>query len=361
MAGRFVAIVQARLGSSRLPAKMLHPLCGRAVILRVVDRLRAVRSLDGIVVGVPDTPEDRPLVEFLREAGVDAIAWPGDPNDLLGRYIGVARARDADGILMVDGDCPLLDPDTCERMLAALRTAPEVEYVRIAPPSIEGGVACLRRATFERIDREGAVGPEREHATLRILERPQDFAIADIAPDPMFADPADTHRFWLDTPADLLFLESVLSRLERRGSLVDLRDVVRLLREEPSLRALNGHVLQRDPRAACRWVALLPPELEGGRPLFSEISEGLSERHRLGVRTFRGPDAVDEAARLGADCVVVASDDPRLGELTESVGPNASIALAEPGSEASVVVEKIGLALAPEPTPGPARGEGARA
>ncbi len=339
MSGRAVAIVQARMGSSRLPGKVLRPLAGRPVILRVVDRLRAVADLDEIVVAVPDTADDRPLVELLRAEGVAVHPWAGEAADLLGRYIGVGRAHDADEILMVDSDCPLLDPDTAGRMLAALRDAPDAEYVRIQPPSIEGGVACLRLATFERLDREGARGAEREHATLRILEHPEEFRIVEIDPDPMFADPADTHRFWLDTSADLRFLETLMARLERPGELVDLRDVVRLLREEPALREINGHVQQRDPRSESRWVALLPPEDGTGSDLFAAIAATLSERHRLGARMLRGPRAAAEAG--GAACVVVTADDPRRRELFDASVPHAAIEWAERDACALAVAGRI--------------------
>jgi spore coat polysaccharide biosynthesis protein SpsF len=246
---RFAALVQARMGSTRLPGKVMLPLAGRAAILRVVDRLRAVHGLDGFAVITPDTAEDQPLVRFLEAERVPVFAWDGPPADLLGRYIAAARALAADGILMVDSDCPLFDPDTASRMIAALRAAPDAEYVRIAPYSIEGGVACLRRSTFLRIDAEGAAGPDREHATLRILREPERFRIADIAPDPAFADPADAHRFWLDTRADHEFLERVFARLARFSAVPDLRDVVALLRREPALRQINAHVRQNNPLA----------------------------------------------------------------------------------------------------------------
>ncbi|MGH0033718.1 MAG: cytidylyltransferase domain-containing protein [Myxococcota bacterium] len=345
MSERFAAIVQARLGSSRLPGKVLRPLAGRAVIARVVDRLRSVAGLQGVVVAVPDTDEDRPLIDFLRRHRIDFHAFRGDPSDLLSRYIETARVFGVDGILMVDSDCPLLDPDTCARMLAALRAAPDADYVRISPASIEGGVACLRRSTFERLSREGARGAEREHATLRILEHPEAYRIVDIEPDPMFADPDDAHRFWLDTPADLRFLETVLARLERPGREVDLRDVVRLLRREPELRGINGHVKQRDPRAATRCVALLPPADGRDAELFDAIADALTERHRVGVRTLRGAGVGAEIVRLGAACVVMASDDPRCREVAEPLRGRASTLLAEPGASAAGVADRVWSAL----------------
>lgn len=311
-----MAIIQARVGSTRLPGKVLRNLAGQPVILHVVERLRRVAGLDGIVVSVPDTETDRPLVDLLSRNRIHVDRWPGHVSDLLGRYLAAAQAARAEGILMVDSDCPLLDPDTAARMIAALRADSDAECVRIEPAGIEGGVACLRRATFARIDAEGATGPEREHATLRILEHPESFRIVEIAPDPCFADPADAHRFWLDTPADGRFLEAVYERLWRPGEIVDLRDVVRLLRREPALRSINAHVRQRDPRSPGRLVALLPGDSDHSRSFFCALGEQLAEQYRIGSRILHGPRAVREATQIGADCMVLSSGDPRAGDST---------------------------------------------
>ena len=247
MKDRCVAIVQARLTSSRLPGKVLRPLAGRAVILHVVDRLRCVEGLDEVVVAVPATPEDRPLIKFLLAHDVAVFSYCGPTEDLLGRYVAAGQALAATRILMVDSDCPLFDPKTASRMVAALRDNPDAEYVRLAPFSIEGGVACLRLSTFERIDEEGAVGADREHATLQILREPDKFKIKDIPVEDAFSDPADAHRFWLDTQADYEFLNEIYTRLWNGSDIVDLRAVLALLRDEPQLRDINSHVRQNDP------------------------------------------------------------------------------------------------------------------
>ena len=309
MSGRNVAIVQARVGSGRLPGKVLLPLAGVPAILQVVRRLAHVPSLDAIVVSTPAGPDEAPLHELLRRERIDLHIFDGEPDDLLGRYVAAGEAFDADTVLMVDGDCPLLHPPTGERMLRRLAECPEAEYVRIAPWTLEGGMACLRLATFQRLDRETPPGPYREHATLRILERPERFAIAELPVDAAFADRADAHRLWLDTPADHRFLDTVFRRLQRGAEPVDLRDVLALLRREPALREINAHVRQKDPFAECPLVAFLPPEAEPER--FAAIERLAAERHRLGVRRLVGPGALGEARRLGLRWAVMEPGDPR--------------------------------------------------
>jgi len=313
MSGRAVAIVQVRLGSRRLPDKVLLPIAGRSVVEHVAERLAAVAGLDAVVFATPAGRAQAPLHTHLRACGLVGFAWDGAPNDLLGRYLATARTHGAERILMVDGDCPLLDPDTCARMLAALADAPDAEYVRIAPAGIEGGVACLRRSTFERIEREGATGAYREHATLRILREPEAFRIVDIPPDPAFADPADAHRFWLDTPDDLRFLRCVFDRLgpAAAGKPVDLREVVALLRREPRLRAINAHVDQKDPFFDSPLVAVLTtPDPQGARRS-QQIARALTHAFHFGVRCIE--DAARRTDERGEpfEALVALDHDPR--------------------------------------------------
>lgn len=332
---RFVAIVQARIGSSRLPGKVLLPLAGRPVVCHVVERLRRVRGLDHIVVATPAGSDNAPLIELLEREDVPTRVWDGDEADLLGRYLDAGRASGAGGVVMVDSDCPLFDIDTVSRMVEALRGNPDAEYVRISPPSIEGGVACLRLSTFERIHREGPSGPEREHATLRILEHPEQFRIVDIAPDPAFADLSRAHRFWLDTDADYRFLQEVFSRLAGGPEPVDLHAVVRLLDAEPALRDLNSHVKQRDPTRRALTVVLVPPDDAQGRAFFDALAKRLVEVHQVGVHTV-AQSCSEVGAMEGFDAAVLQRGDPRIETLPFPVYETSS---DEPVARAAADVE----------------------
>lgn len=280
---RVIAIVQARMSSSRLPRKVLLSLAGRPTILHIVDRLRATRGVDDVVIACTATEDDEPLVATLVSEGVEVFAYDGDPNDLLTRYIAVGRHYDAGIILMVDGDCPLIDPDTGARMIDALRQAPDAEYVRIEPASIEGGMACVRLSTYERLDQEGAVGPYREHALLKVTEDFESFSIASIAPDPEFVDSSASYRFWLDTHEDYEFLSAVYDRLYQPGGIVDLRQVVALLKREPALLRMNAHVKQTDPLREPTPVAVKWPTDADRASLFESIRRALLDGHRFDV------------------------------------------------------------------------------
>ena len=108
MSGKVVAIIQARMGSSRLPGKVLALIEGRPVLWHIVHRLQRTGSLDGVVVAMPDGPRDEPIREFARTLRVPAVAGSG--LDLIDRLCRTGEACGAEAIVRVTADCPLVDP-----------------------------------------------------------------------------------------------------------------------------------------------------------------------------------------------------------------------------------------------------------
>lgn len=340
---RAVAVVQARMGSTRLPGKSLLPLAGRALIFHVVDWLRRTEGLDDVVVATTSEPNDDPLAAALEMEGVAVYRHPGASGDLLGRFIGAGRRHRADIVLHVCGDCPLFAPETAARMIARLRDEPEAEYVAI-DPALEGGVACLRLSTYERLDREGATGPYREHATLRIIEQPEEFRITKITAHPAYVG-RPQRRLWLDTPADHAFLSAIFDRLYAADRPIRLEDVLDLLDREPALSALNQHVEQKDPHFTSPIVGVAAGRDEDERALLSALSRELIERHHVGVqpldRALAGSTSrpralvlvegmVMEAPPEGVPVLVVSRDEP-LDRAAERI----RAAVARPGAAGS--------------------------
>ena len=103
-----VAIIQARMGSSRFPGKVLQPILGKPMLWHIVRRVRGARSIDEVVVAVPDTPADEVLRQFCRDYEIPFFA--GSEADVLDRFLGAARQFGADPVLRITADCPLVDP-----------------------------------------------------------------------------------------------------------------------------------------------------------------------------------------------------------------------------------------------------------
>lgn len=278
-----VAIIQARMGSSRLPNKVLLPLAGSELLIHIVERLKSVPSLDHIIVATTAGETDNPIVEFCAQRGISVFAYGGAEDDLLGRYIECGEQYSADAIVMVCGDCPLFDPVGVEQRVQLLLQKPTVEYAQYSGPTIEGGVAVLRLATFKKIAGLVKDAAHHEHATLFLMEHPDQFKIDSVEVDKAFRD--IKHRLWLDTPADYAFLSELYKRLHRPGEVIDLHQVVDLLKTDEGLCALNAHVTQKQVRPYGYSVCLDLTGLEEG---FDEkaiaVAHRLIEQYNIGLR-----------------------------------------------------------------------------
>src|SRR5215831_4635344 len=120
-----VAIIQARFGSTRLPGKVLKPLGSGIVLDHAIARCRAIPSVDAVVIATTDREEDAAIVAAAERAC--ALVHRGSVEDVLSRYAGAAKLAEADVVLRVTSDCPLIDPGICDRLIR-LRAAAGVDY-----------------------------------------------------------------------------------------------------------------------------------------------------------------------------------------------------------------------------------------
>jgi spore coat polysaccharide biosynthesis protein SpsF len=116
---RIVAVIQARMGSSRLPGKVARPVAGATLLERMIERVAAARYLDEIVVATTRRPEDRAIIEICQPLRVPVYA--GHPTDLLDRHLQAARATGAEALIKIPSDCPLIDPRIIDRVVGFYR------------------------------------------------------------------------------------------------------------------------------------------------------------------------------------------------------------------------------------------------
>lgn len=162
---RRVAIIQARMSSTRFPGKVLAPLGGMPMILFMVQRVRTARRVDHLAVATSTAPSDDPLAALLAAHGVDCFR--GSLSDVLDRYTQAARRHEAQHVVRLTGDCPLMDADLIDRGLEELSHG-DVDYVtNTSPPSYPDGldVECFTMAALETAWREARKPSEREHVT----------------------------------------------------------------------------------------------------------------------------------------------------------------------------------------------------
>lgn len=209
-----LVVVQARSKSRRLPRKVLRPLAGEPMLLRQLERIQAAHTPINVVVATTTDPSDDVIVMLAHHAGVDVVR--GHPTDLLARHLTAAKRANADVVVKIPSDCPLIDPDAIDCVIGAFQaSAGRVDYAsNLHPPSWPDGndVEVFTTEALQRAEASALKSYEREHTTPYFWENPDRFAILNVRwPDGR--DLSRTHRFTVDYEADLRFVCAVFDAL----------------------------------------------------------------------------------------------------------------------------------------------------
>jgi spore coat polysaccharide biosynthesis protein SpsF len=235
---RIVAIIQARMGSERLPGKVLARIGNSSLLTILIHRLKQSSCLDLIVVATTPKKDDDAIVELAKR---EHVCWHrGSDQDVLGRYYEAATRFNADVIVRVTADNPLTDPELMDRLIGAhLKNRWDYSYCPDAP--LGTGVEVLDFAALDAANQATSNQSEREHVTLYLRLHPNKFAIQAI--ECLSRDPS--MRLTVDTAADLALMNALDEML---GPLqdVEIKRVAELLESNPELREINKHVVQKD-------------------------------------------------------------------------------------------------------------------
>ena len=233
-----LAILQARMSSSRLPGKVLLPLAGAPMILRQIERVSRSRRIDRLVVATSDRPDDDALAQTLTDAGV--AVFRGSLDDVLARFVGALDAfGPADYVVRLTADCPLADPTVIDATIETV-IATGADYGSNTPPhrtypkgvDIEAMTASALRAAAAR-----ATSPEeREHVTWALHRNPDLYRQAFLSQD---ADEGAV-RWTVDYPHDYDFVRAVYDALYKANPAFTSDDVRALVRSRPDLVRLGG-------------------------------------------------------------------------------------------------------------------------
>ncbi|MEO5580071.1 MAG: glycosyltransferase family protein, partial [Gemmatimonadaceae bacterium] len=242
MTNRTVAIIQARMGSQRLPGKVLCDIAGQSMLERVVRRVQRSRLIDETVVATSVSDADDRIVSACGEMGVAFTR--GDEEDVLDRFRAAALAHDATICVRVCADSPLIDPDVCDLAVATLRDSdPAGDYAsNKLQPSYPLGldVEAFTIGALERAWRAATDAYQRSHVTVYIYESGEDFRLLPVR------DAVDRHswRWTVDTGDDLAFVREIFARLGGNNDF-SYTDVVNLIENDPRLTLINAHVRPR--------------------------------------------------------------------------------------------------------------------
>ena len=238
MSRRVVAVVQARLGSTRLPGKTLADIEGRPMLAHVAERAQAIPGVTETVVATTTNPIDQAIAAFARGAGIPCVR--GSEEDVLDRFRLAAIEREAEIVVRVTADCPLLDPEVAGLVLGEyLHGGGAIDYVsNVHPPTYPDGLdtEVFSRDALEVAWREARMPSDREHVTSYVWRRPERFRLTNVSGREDWSG----HRWTVDAEADLAFVRAVFASLRGHRGLIGMRDVLSLLRDHPEIRDLNA-------------------------------------------------------------------------------------------------------------------------
>src|ERR1700744_1401617 len=243
---RVVAVIQARMGSTRLPGKVLRPGAGKPLLWHIVHRLRGCQLLEDIVLPSTVNLADEAIVEWCNAEGTTVVRGPEE--NVLARYATAAEKLESDIIVRVSSDAPFIDAGFVDHLVATL-IEQDGDYVLLEEGAecAHEGVDPFSRRALDRLMMDAAHDPAaKEHVTGYFKLHPDFVKIVRAAPYPPLARKGG--RLTVDTPDDLAFVEAVHARLQAGPGEAVLADLLLLLEREPDLNRINAHVKQKPIR-----------------------------------------------------------------------------------------------------------------
>ncbi len=250
---KYLVIIQARCGSSRLPGKVLKDICGKTCLERVIDRVGRSRIVDEVMVATTMNQEDLPVVNLVSGLGVRVFA--GSAEDVLDRYYQAAKLVKPEYVIRITADCPVVDPAILDD--AAGRMAPDDDYCAALTETLADGldIEVMKYDALARAWREAKLASEREHVTLYIKNHGELFKLRNY--ECGFADLHD-ERWTLDEERDYEFILKIYEHFTGIGrGYFSAEEIYGYLNENPGLRKINAGItrnegLQASLRNDCR-------------------------------------------------------------------------------------------------------------
>ncbi len=241
-----VAIVQARMTSSRLPGKILRPVLGKPLLELLVERLKRARRVDQVVIATTTNDTDDEVEALTERLGIGCFR--GSEHDVLARVLGAAHAHQVDVIVEITGDCPLIDFEVIDK-LVEVHQANDFDYVanvlkRTFPRGLDTQVFAT--SVLEEVARLTDDPTDHEHVSLYIYEHPERFKLHNL-------ESGLPEEFWdlrltVDTPDDFELIRRIYEALYSANPAFTIHDIVALFQRRPELRAVNQHITQKAVR-----------------------------------------------------------------------------------------------------------------
>ena len=234
-----IAIIQARMGSTRLPGKVLKEVAGKPMLKCQIDRVRESKLLDKIIVATSTLEQDDVIEKFCTENGIECFR--GSENDVLDRYYQCARSYGPDMIVRLTADCPLSDPMVIDAVIELFIDKKADYAANTVPPEKSkypdgSDVEVFSMKALERAHREATSIKDKEHVTFYFWQNDNGFKTAQLDNDRDYSK----YRFTVDYPEDLEVVEYIIKELKKRNSFGHLKEIIDIIDSNPEIKAKNS-------------------------------------------------------------------------------------------------------------------------
>lgn len=241
---KIVIVVQARMGSTRLPGKSLRLILGQPLLGYLIERLKRVKLADELIVATTNADADQAIADFCIKKAVLCIR--GSEEDVLDRYKQAADSGKATVIVRISGDCPLIDPAVVDKVIKQfIDRSPEVDYVsntltRTYPRGMD--VEVMSKQALDKAHKEAKLPEEREHVTPYIYRHPELFHLLNV---PLPGDLSNL-RLTVDTQEDFELIKLILEELYPTNQNFSLEDILKAFNNHPEWKSINAEVKQKN-------------------------------------------------------------------------------------------------------------------
>ncbi|MCA1055304.1 glycosyltransferase family protein [Rossellomorea aquimaris] len=241
---KVVCIIQARMNSTRLPGKILKEVRGKTLLEHQLERLAHSKKINQIVVATTNNNSDDKIINICRKLNINSFR--GSEEDVLSRYYEAALYYEADAVVRITSDCPLIDPEVVDEVVQHyLENYPSYDLVsntikRTFPRGLDASIFSMD--VLEEMNNKAVSAAEREHVTKYIYNNISEYQISNVINE---HEGNKNHRWTVDTTEDFELIKNIYDSLYIEGELFYMNDVLKFLKDNPDLVNINSHIEQK--------------------------------------------------------------------------------------------------------------------
>jgi spore coat polysaccharide biosynthesis protein SpsF len=238
-----IAIIQARMGSTRLPGKVLKEVEGMTLLEYQLSRIKKSKLLDKVIIATSILPQDDPIVNLGKEVGVECFR--GSENDVLTRYYAAAKSTFADIVVRLTADCPFSDPDIIDDTIRLFMDEKADYAANTVPPQTStypngSDVEVFSMKALDRANTEAKDPHDREHVTFYFWKYDKGFKTVQLKNQKDLSK----YRFTVDYPEDLEVVSFIIKKLKEQKRFGHISDVINIIDSNPEIKEKNSKLMQ---------------------------------------------------------------------------------------------------------------------